>query len=38
VELSGPFDPMEGRLAEETDILYIIRTWEFQSSNTVISY
>ncbi|MEE9320950.1 MAG: TonB family protein [Granulosicoccus sp.] len=38
VELSGPFDPMEGSLAEETDILYIIRTWEFQSSNTVISY
>lgn len=38
VRLSGPFDPMEGKLAEETDILYIIRTWEFQSSNTVISY
>jgi protein TonB len=38
VELAAPFDPMTGALAEETDILYIIRTWEFQSSNSVISY
>lgn len=38
VEHAGPFDPMEGRLAEETDILYIVRTWEFHSSNSVISY
>ena len=38
VELAGPFEPMTGRLAEETDILYIVRTWEFQSSNSVISY
>jgi protein TonB len=38
VELAGPFAPMTGRLAEETDILYIVRTWEFQSSNSVISY
>jgi len=38
VELAGPFDPLTGSLAEETDILYIVRTWEFQSSNSVISY
>lgn len=38
VELAGPFEPMTGLLAEETDILYIVRTWEFQSSNSVISY
>lgn len=38
VELAAPFDAMSGQLAEETDILYIVRTWEFQSSNSVISY
>ena len=38
VELSGPFDPMVGRLAEETDILYIVRTWEFRSGDEIISY
>lgn len=38
VELSGPFEPLSGKLARETDILYIVRTWEFQSSNSVISY
>jgi protein TonB len=38
VELSGPFAPLTGSLAEETDILYIVRTWEFNSSNSVISY
>lgn len=38
VELAGPFEPLSGKLAEETDILYIVRTWEFQSSNSMISY
>ena len=38
VELAGPFEPLTGQLAMETDILYIVRTWEFQSSNSVISY
>ena len=38
VELAGPFEPLTGKLAEETDILYITRTWDFQSSNSVISY
>ncbi len=38
VTLSGPFEPMTGQLGQETDILYITRTWEFQSSNSVISY
>lgn len=38
VTLSGPFEAMTGELGRETDILYITRTWEFQSSNSVISY
>ncbi len=38
VELAGPFAPMTGQLAEETDILYIVRTWEFQTNDSVISY
>lgn len=38
VEMAAPFEPMTGRLAEETDILYIVRTWEFKKSNSVISY
>ena len=38
VSLAGPFEPLTGKLAAETDILYITRTWEFQSSNSVISY
>ena len=38
VEMAAPFEPMSGALAEQTDILYIVRTWEFQSSNSVISY
>ncbi len=33
VELAAPFDAMTGTLAEETDILYIVRTWEFESSS-----
>ena len=38
VQLSGPFEPLVGDLAQETDILYITRTWEFESTNSVISY
>jgi len=38
VRLSAPYEPLTGPLAEETDILFITRTWEFQSSNSVISY
>ncbi|MEE9332841.1 MAG: TonB family protein [Granulosicoccaceae bacterium] len=38
VNLSGPFEAMTGLLGREADILYITRTWEFQSSNSVISY
>lgn len=37
VEMAAPFEPMTGKLADETDILYIVRTWEFNSS-TVTSY
>jgi len=38
VQLASPFDPLLGKLGDETDILYITRTWDFQSSNSVISY
>lgn len=38
VSLSAPYEPLTGELAEQTDILYITRTWEFLSSNSVISY
>lgn len=33
VEMAAPFAAMTGSLAEETDILYIVRTWEFESSS-----
>lgn len=38
VEMAAPFEPMTGKLAEETDILYIVRTWEFNTGNSVTSY
>jgi protein TonB len=31
VRLAAPFDPLKGELRERTDILYITRTWEFDS-------
>ncbi|MFK7857486.1 MAG: energy transducer TonB [Granulosicoccus sp.] len=37
VEMAAPFEPMTGKLAEETDILYIVRTWEFTTNNSVDS-
>lgn len=37
VELAAPFAPMTGQLAEETDILYIVRTWEFTTNNSIDS-
>ncbi len=38
VQLASPFEPLVGQLGDETDILYITRTWDFQSSNSVVSY
>ncbi|MFK7993742.1 MAG: energy transducer TonB [Granulosicoccus sp.] len=37
VEMASPFEPMTGKLAEETDILYIVRTWEFTTNNSIDS-
>lgn len=37
VQMAAPFEPMTGKLAEETDILYIVRTWEFTADNSVNS-
>lgn len=31
VRLAAPFEPLQGDLRERTDILYITRTWEFDS-------
>lgn len=38
VSLAAPFAPLTGELAETTDILYIIRTWDFQSNNALTTY
>ena len=38
VELAGPFQALEGSLAEEADILYITRTWDFRGDNRVTTY
>jgi len=38
VQLASPFEPLVGKLGDETDILYITRTWDFQSSNSIVSY
>lgn len=38
VTLAAPFAPLGGKLAEETDILYITRTWEFKSNNSIVSH
>lgn len=38
VELSGPFQPLQGTLAEQADIIYITRTWEFRGNNSVKTY
>ena len=37
VRLASPFPPLSPALAQETDILYIVRTWEF-GANQVTSY
>jgi len=31
VLLAAPFEPLTSPLSDETDILYIVRTWEFGS-------
>ncbi len=38
VELSAPFAPFAGELAENVDILYITRTWEFRSDAGLTSH
>jgi protein TonB len=38
VELSGPYEPLQGKLAEEADIIYITRTWEFTGDENVTTY
>lgn len=38
VELSGPYLPLQGDLAEQADIIYITRTWEFTGNNSVATY
>lgn len=38
VRMAAPFDALTGNLGEETDILYIVRTWEFLGNNEITSY
>ena len=35
VRLAAPFDPITGELADETDVLYITRTWEFSNNQSL---
>jgi protein TonB len=37
VRLASPFPPMPAKLAEETDILYITRTWQFEQDHLISS-
>jgi len=37
VRLASPFPPMPAKLAEETDILYITRTWQFEKDHLISS-
>ncbi len=37
VRMAAPFDPLNEGLKARTDILYITRTWEFSSDNTLSS-
>lgn len=38
VRMAAPFDALTGDLGKETDILYIVRTWEFLGNNEITSY
>ncbi|MEM7207975.1 MAG: TonB family protein [Pseudomonadota bacterium] len=35
VQLAAPFEPITGKLAEQADVLYITRTWEFSSQENL---
>ena len=37
VRLAAPFAPITGKLAEEADVLYIARTWEFSSRQNLVT-
>lgn len=38
VKLAAPFAPITGKLADQADILYITRTWEFSSNQSLYTY
>ena len=38
VKMAAPFAPMSSRLARETDVIYITRTWQFSSEHALSSY
>ena len=38
VQLAAPFAPITGKLAEQADILYITRTWEFSSQQNLSTH
>ena len=35
VKMAAPFAPLPPALRKETDILHILRTWQFQSDNSL---
>lgn len=38
VKMASPYNPFPQQLEQETDLLHITRSWEFLSSNELISY
>jgi len=38
VKLAAPFAPITGKLADQADILYITRTWEFSSQQSLSTH
>jgi len=37
VQLASPFQPFSAKLRKDTDVLYITRTWQFESDNRLVS-
>lgn len=38
VKMAEPFAPMSSRLARETDVIYITRTWQFSGQHSLYTY
>lgn len=38
VHMGAPYKPMPSELAEQTDVIYITRTWVFNNDKTIVTY